>query len=80
MLRNVVLNPCGRAQSVERVAGEIALLDSLRVLHHLPSVTGQIRPVNDEHAQCASPRGLFVLVGPAAVIGHRLALEKLFVL
>ena len=36
--------------------------------------------MNDEHAHCAAPRRLLVLVGPASVVGHRFALEKFLVI
>ena len=35
--------------------------------------------MNDEHADGAAARGLFVFVGPAAVVGEGFALEELLV-
>ncbi len=35
--------------------------------------------MNDQHAHRAAPRGLLILVGPAAVVGQRLAFEKLLI-
>ena len=75
-----MLNPGSRAQRIQRIACQVALLDGLRILHHLPSITRQIGPVDDEHADRTATRSLLVLVGPAAVVGHRLALEKLLIL
>ena len=61
------------------IALQIALLDCLGVPDHLPAIAGQIAAMNDEHADGAAARGLFILIGPAAVVGERLALEKLLV-
>ncbi len=54
MLRNVVLDPCGGAEGVERIAREIALLNGLRVLDDLPAVACQIGAVNDENSYRAA--------------------------
>src|SRR5579885_1417645 len=42
----------------------------------MPGVTGKVCPVNDEHAQSAFARCLFVLVSPSTVVGHGLAFEE----
>ena len=34
--------------------------------------------MDDQHARGAAPRGFLIFVGPAAVIGHRLAAEIAF--
>ena len=35
--------------------------------------------MDDQYTDSATTRGLFVLVGPAAVVGHGLALEELLI-
>ena len=46
------------------------------IAHHGPRITSQIRAVNDERSDGAAARSFFKLVGPAAVVGERLALEE----
>ena len=45
------------------------------ILDGVPAVGGGGVFVDDHHARRTALRGLFVFVGPAAVIGHRLAVE-----
>ncbi len=79
LLRHVVLNPRGGAQGCVGIALQVALLDGLRVAHHFPSVAGEIGAMNDENADGAAARRLFIFVGPAAVVGERSAFEEPFV-
>src|SRR3546814_9256967 len=44
-------------------------------LHHIPAIGRGLGIVDDEHGGGALPGRLLELVGPAAVIGHRPALE-----
>jgi hypothetical protein len=74
-----MLDPCSSAKGVGRFAGEVALFDSLRILHDRPAITRQIRPVNDQHTECAATRCFFVFVGPATIVGEGLTLEEFFV-
>ena len=46
-----------------------------RALHHVPWIARGFRLVDDQRADGTASRGLFVLVHPAAVEGHRLAAE-----
>src|SRR5690606_23340573 len=46
---------------------------------YLPRIAGRASLVNDDRGRCALLRGDLVLVGPAPVVGHRLALEHLLV-
>ena len=76
LLRNIVLNPRGGAQSSRGIALEIALLNCLRVADHVPRIAGQIGAVNNEHAHGSAARGFLVFVGPPAVVGEGRALEE----
>ena len=79
LLRHVVLNPRRRAQRRHRIAFQVALLHRLRVAHHVPPIAGQVVAMNNQHAHGSAPRRFLILVGPAPVVGERLALEKLLV-
>ncbi len=57
------------------LADDVEHGDGVGVLDDRPAVGGGRGFVDDQHARGAAPRGLLVLVGPAAVIGHRLAAE-----
>src|SRR4029078_3426898 len=48
------------------------------ILTRLPALRGGHRLMDDHHAGRAEPRRFFIFVGPAAVIGHRLAAEIAF--
>jgi len=80
VLSYVVLNPRGGAKGVERIGGEVALLDGLGVLNNLPAVTGQVSPVDDEDANGSAAGGFFILVGPAAVVGEGFGVEELLII
>ena len=43
--------------------------------HGVPAVGGRRGFMHHQHAECALARAFFVLVGPAAVVGHALAIE-----
>ena len=77
--RRPQLEPARRLERRQGIALEVAFFHGLRVLHHGPRVARQVGTVDDEHAGRAQPRRLLVLVGPAAVVGERLALEEGFV-
>ncbi len=47
-----------------------------RALHRGPAVGGRCGLVHDQHALGAAACGFLELVGPAAVVGHRLAIER----
>ena len=55
---------------------EIELLGDLR-LHDVERIAGRTGLVNEQHAGGALLLADLVLVGPAAVVGHRLAAERL---
>ena len=55
----------------------IGLLAGVGVAHDVPAVAGEVGAVDDERADRAHARGLLELVGPAAVVGERLAAEEL---
>ena len=75
--RGLELNPaCGFELRVFVVA-EVGLLAGVGVLHDVPAVAGEVGAVDDERADGSLPRGLLELVGPAAVVGERLAAEEL---
>ncbi len=46
-----------------------------RALHRGPAIRGGCGLVHDQHALRTAARGFFELVGPAAVVGHGLAIE-----
>src|SRR4051794_16653284 len=80
LLREGQLNPAlERGVACRRIlADDVELRVGVGVLDRVPTVRGGRRLVNDEHAGRAAPRGLLVLIGPATVIGHRLAAEVSF--
>ena len=49
------------------------------VAHHLPAIGGRLGLVHDDDGRSALAGGFLILVGPAAVIGHRLALEEFWI-
>ncbi len=77
--RRIELDPARGFQRSERVALEVTFFDRLRVLHHRPRIAREVGAVDDQHARRAQTRGLFVLVGPASVVGQGLALEELLI-
>ncbi len=56
-------------------AHHVELRVRVRVLHRRPAVGRRIGFVHDQQTRRAAARGFFVLVSPAAVVGHRLAAE-----
>ena len=54
---------------------QIELLARPGAAHHLPRIAGRPGLVDDQRAVRAHGGGLFELVGPAAVVGHRVATE-----
>ncbi len=48
-------------------------------LHDLERIAGRLGLVHDQDAGRAAARTLLELVGPAAVVGHRLAVERLLI-
>ena len=64
-----------------RVLGRRVLADDVEhrvgvgILDGRPAVGGGVGLVDDQHAGGAAARRLLIFVGPAAVIGHRLAAE-----
>src|SRR3569833_3723598 len=75
MLGYLVLDPCGGAKCIKRVAGKVALLNCLRILHNLPTIAGKICAMDDENSDSSAPSGVLVLVSPAAVVGEGLPIE-----
>ncbi len=75
--REVALDPAlqQRVGGGGIVADDVELGVGVGVLHRRPAVGGGLGLVHDQHAQRALARGLLVLVGPAAVIGHGPAAE-----
>ena len=57
--------------------GQVVLRARPAVLHHVPAVTGAGIVMDDERGGGALAGGFFVLVGPAAVVGHLLAAEEI---
>ena len=64
----------GRATGVAVLRLEVELLGHLP-LHHRERVAGRLRLVDDEHTRGPRLLAHLVLVGPPAVVGHRLAAE-----
>ena len=75
--RQIALDPAlDQGVGLGRVgAHDVELGDGVGVLHRRPAVGGGRGLVHDQHAERALARGLLVLVGPAAVVGHRAAAE-----
>src|SRR6516225_5291583 len=73
----IKLNPACGSELRVLVIAQVSLLAGIRVLHHVPAVAGEVGAVDDECADGSLARGLLELVGPAAVVGQRLAAEEL---
>ncbi|MNE07329.1 hypothetical protein D3C80_999430 [compost metagenome] len=72
---HVALDPGLHRHALGRGVGahDVELRHGPGVGHRGPAIGGRARLVDDQHAGRALTRRLFVLVGPATVIGHRLA-------
>src|SRR6185436_4097753 len=55
---------------------EQAVLDGIRADNDLPRIAGGSSRVHDEHPRRAASFRFLVLVGPPAIVGHRLAAEE----
>ena len=77
-LRLGELHPADRLALVHMIAlgVELELRPGPARLDHAPAIGGGLGIVDDDHRGGALPRGFLELVGPAAVIGHRLAFEE----
>lgn len=75
--RAVALDPAFQqgVRLARLVADDVEQRGGVRVLHRRPAVGGRRGLMDHQEADRPAARGLFVLVGPAAVIGHRLAAE-----
>ena len=76
-LRLVLLDPADRGGLVGIAIGAVG--DMLRAgparLHDIPAIGGGHRVMDDDRGGCALARGFLIFVGPAAIIGHRAAVE-----
>src|ERR1700741_1212268 len=52
------------------------MFGGIRVDDDVPGVAGGPRGGNDQHPRSTAPLRFLVLVGPATVVGHRLAAEE----
>ena len=75
--REVALDPAfdRRMRAARVIANDVEHVVGVGVLDRGPAVRGRRGFVHDQHAERALAGGLFVLVGPATVVGHRLAAE-----
>ena len=80
LFRDIQLHPGSHSQLGRVLDLEIGLLPRIRVPHHLPRIAGHIGLVNQHHAHRAFARCLFILVGPAPIVGQRPAREELRVI
>ena len=76
-LRDLALDPAAHRQVVVGRIGadDVVLRTVAAVAHGRPRVGRRRGLVHDQRPGRAAPRGFLVLVGPAAVVGHRLAAE-----
>ena len=76
-LRDLALDPATHRQVVVGRIGadDVVLRTVAAVAHGRPRVGRRRGLVHDQRPGRAAPRGFLVLVGPAAVVGHRLAAE-----
>ena len=79
LARDVEMNPGGGLQLGRAVQLEVRMLSRVGIAHHPPAVAGHVRFVDENGADRALAGRFFVLVGPAAVVGQRLAVENLWV-
>ena len=73
---DVLLNPGSGFEFRRAIELQERFFSAPGIAHHGPRIAGQIFAVNDQRGNRAAPRRLFKFVGPAAVVGERLALEK----
>ena len=66
----------GDAAGVAIRGGMIELRRGPAVHDRVPAIRGGLGLMNDDGARGAAPRGLFELVGPASVVGHRPAAKQ----
>ena len=72
----VALNPPLEQHRLRRVRGQLNVVALARgAFDDRPWIARRVRLMNDQRRDRAAPRRLFVLVRPAAVIGHGLAAE-----
>ena len=79
-LGQLALHPATQRRVLRRRLG-LAAFDvkqrrGTRALHGGPAIRGRRGLVHDQHALGATARSFLELVGPAAVVGHRLAVER----
>ncbi len=79
LFRHIQLNPRRRFQLRRSVPPQIRPLRPPRVPHHIPSITRQIRTMNNQRRNRAMPRRLFEFVRPPPVIRQCLPFEKFLV-
>jgi hypothetical protein len=58
------------------VVAEVGFFAGVGVLDDVPAVAGEVGAVDDERADGSHARGLFELIGPAAVVGEGIAAEE----
>ena len=77
--RRVERDPAFDRRAVHVLVGHVepGFRARVRIAHHLPAIGRRHRFVHDDRGRSTLPCRFFVFVGPAAVIGHRLALEEL---
>src|SRR4051794_14451350 len=69
-------DPCGGGNLWIGVAGEVGLLAGPGVLDDGPGIAGEIGAMDNQSPDGSAAAGLFILVGPAAVVGQGLAGEE----
>ena len=79
-LGQLTLHPAAQRRVLRHGLG-LAALDveqrrGTRALHRGPAIRSRCGLVHDQHALGATACGFLELVGPAAVVGHRLAIER----
>ena len=80
LVGNVDLYPTGGAKSGKRIAAEVGHLGRFGVEQDFPPIACEVSAMNDQDTQRAPAGRFFELIGPSAVVGESLTVEKMIVI